>query len=43
VPFSLELTRGRGQVRVDGLDFADLGEIVQQKTVTPLAYDAAHD
>ncbi|GAC1621273.1 MAG: hypothetical protein NVS9B10_03890 [Nevskia sp.] len=43
VPFYLELARGRPHLRVDGLDFPDLGEIVLQKTVTPLAYDAAHE
>ena len=43
VPFYVELTRGRAHLRVDGLDFADLGEIVQQKTVMPVTYDAAHE
>lgn len=34
VPFYLSLVRERPRKRIDGLDFADLGVIVQQKTVT---------
>jgi|GEM_PF-6252835 len=36
VPVYLALARERPHVRVDGLDFADLGEVVQQKVVEPL-------
>lgn len=43
VPFYIGLARERPQVRVEGLDFADLGEITQQKTVTPVTYDPVHD
>ncbi len=34
VPFYLELARERPHRRIDGLDFADLGKVVQQKVVT---------
>ena len=36
VPAYLELIRTRPQVRIDGLVFADLGEVVQQKITQPL-------
>lgn len=37
VPAYLALLKARPQVRIDGLVFADLGEVVQQKVVRPLA------
>lgn len=40
VPFYLKLARERPHVRVDGLDFADLGSVVEQKIVEPLAAGA---
>lgn len=36
VPAYLALVRERPQVRIDGLAFADLGEVVQQKIAMPL-------
>lgn len=43
VPAWLALGQQHPHKRIDGLDFADLGEVVLQKTVTPVAYDAAHE
>ena len=37
VPAYLEMLRAHPKVRIDGLDFADLGDVVQQKVVEPLA------
>jgi hypothetical protein len=42
VPAYVALVRGRPRVRVEGLDFGDLGEIVQQKIVAPVDTDPAH-
>lgn len=36
VPAYLALLKARPQVRIDGLSFADLGEVVQQKVARPL-------
>lgn len=36
VPAYLALVRGRPRVRIEGLDFNDLGEIVLQKIATPV-------
>lgn len=36
VPAYLALVRGRPRVRIEGLEFADLGEVVQQKIVAPV-------
>jgi hypothetical protein len=53
VPAYLALVRGRARVRIEGLEFADLGEIVQQKIVMPVdtrdvvesatTHEAGHD
>lgn len=40
VPFYLGLARSSPHVRIDGLDFADLGEVVEQKIVEPVKADA---
>jgi hypothetical protein len=36
VPAYLGLVRGRPRIRIEGLEFGDLGEIVQQKIVAPV-------
>jgi len=42
VPAYLDMLRAHPKVRVDGLDFADLGDVVQQNVVEPVAnLDAA--
>lgn len=39
VPAYLALLKARPQVRIDGLVFADLGEVVQQQVARPLGND----